>query len=163
MKRVCRGGAQGTEAVMEDPRHAERSPAEDYPGPDGETDEPDVAGAQTDGLREGANQPYGNDRATAVGDAVAAFGPPLEHENDPDTVMDTHEKRLRVESRERIDSPPAVDPMRAGSHPPEPRFAIADHEAQTDPPPDPPGMPRPLSHDADEPESRRRDGGDEVA
>jgi hypothetical protein len=143
---------------MEDPRHANRSPAEDYPGPDREGDGADVANADQAGPDERASAPAGEqDRASAVGDAVAAFGPPLEP-NEPDTVMDTHEKRLRVESRERIDSPPATDPMQAGHDAPDPRFAIADHEAQTSPPPDPPGMPRPISHDA-EPLDRRREQG----
>jgi hypothetical protein len=142
---------------MEHPRHDCRSPAEDYPGPDGDPESPEVADAGQVDSDQVATGPSGeDDRAFAVGDAVAAFGPLLETENEPDTVMDTHEKRLRVESRERIDSPPAVDPMQAGSHEPEPRFAIADHEAQTSPPLDPPDMRRPLSHDADPPERGRR-------
>jgi hypothetical protein len=138
-----------------------RSPAENYPGPDDDAGSsvavPD-AGASGDTASQHADS---DDRVTSVGDAAAAFGPPLEQPNEPGTVMDQHEKRLRVESRERIDSPPAVDPQRAGSHTPEPQFAIADHEAQTDPPPDPPGMPRPLSHDADPGERRRAAGVDD--
>lgn len=144
---------------MEQPRHADRSPAEDYPGPDPGHDRSDVAVPDAADSSERATAPSGEeDGVVAVGDAVAAFGPPLEQKNEPDTVMDTHEKRLRVESRERMDSPPAVDPMQAGSHEPEPRFAISDHEAQTSPPPDPPGIPRPLSHDSDPPGAPPRRG-----
>jgi hypothetical protein len=133
---------------MDDQRESPRSPAEDYPGPDPQGG-PDVAEPGAAPAKDRAAVHAGDeDRAVVVGDAVAAFGPPLEQRDEPGTVMDTHEKRLRVESRDRIDSPPAVDPLRGGSEPPEPRFAISDHEAQTAPPPDPPGMPRPLSHDA---------------
>ena len=52
------------------------------------------------------------------------------------------EKHRMVQSRERIDSPPTGRPGEPG-----PEWAIADHEAESDPEADPEAMPRPLTHD----------------
>jgi hypothetical protein len=121
-----------------------RSPAEPYPGP-----EPDVGGqptsapsspGQPDSGEVGA-QTGGADVAH-VGDAAAAFGPLHDQPDEPDGPRDMAEKHRMVQSRERIDSPPTGRPGEPG-----PEWAIADHEAESDPEADPEAMPRPLTHD----------------
>ena len=129
--------------VSHDPE--QRSPSEPYPGP-----APD-AGGQPPSTPSAPGEPDSRERAAEtsgeevahVGDTVAAFGPLHEQDDEPDGPRDMAEKHRMVQNRERIDSPPPGQPGQE----PAPEWAIADHEAQSDPEPDAGRMPRPLTHD----------------
>jgi hypothetical protein len=129
--------------MSQDPE--QRSPSEPYPGP-----EPDAGGQPPTApsspgepdSRERAAETGGDDVAHA-GDAVASFGPLPDRAAEPDGPRDMAEKHRSVQSRERIDLPPPGQPEGQ----PGPEWAIADHEAESDPEPDPGRMPSPLTHD----------------
>jgi hypothetical protein len=125
----------------------QRSPSEPYPGPEPDSggqppDEPSSPGEPDS--RERAYETGGEDVAH-VGDAVAAFGPLPEQADEPDGPRDMTGKERTVESRERIDAPPPGQPGER----PGPEWAIADHEAQSDPDTGASRMPGPLTHDQD--------------
>ena len=56
------------------------------------------------------------------------------------------EKQTLVQNPERLDLPPVGH---AGDAP-DARYAVSDPQSQTDPPPDPPGVLRPISHEHDD-------------
>ena len=129
----------------------ERSPSEPYPGPEpdgGGQPAPDSgAPAQPSSEREprtGEGTP-GEDVAAGDGLAMASFGPTPEHPSEPQGPVDMAEKQTLVQNPERLDLPPVGQP----DEPPSPRFAVSDPQSQSHPPPDPPNVLRPISHDDD--------------
>jgi hypothetical protein len=122
------------------------APSESYPGPEPGSSGPPAAAPASPGApspRKRAADTAGDDQVYADS-SVAMFGPRPQQPDEPDGARDTTEKRLAVENRERLDVPPAGQPHQ----PPSAAWAMADHEAQSDPQPDPRQVATPINRPA---------------
>jgi hypothetical protein len=74
-----------------------------------------------------------------LGTVVFRVGPPLPRT--PDHTVEMYEPHHLAQPTDAIDMPPVGTDGPAG-----PEWAVQDHQAQSEPQPDPPGVAGPLSH-----------------